>query len=164
MELVTPDIGLAVWTLLAFLILLFLLTKFAWKPILTAVNDREQSISDALESAERAKMEMSELVADNERILQEARSERESLLKEAREMRDQIIADAKSQAKEEASRLMENAKESITHEKMAAITDIKNQVADLSIEIAESLLRRELGDDAKQKDFIDSVIREIEQN
>jgi F-type H+-transporting ATPase subunit b len=104
------------------------------------------------------------LVADNERILQEARSEREALLKEAREMRDQIILDAKEQAKDEASRLMENARESINHEKMAAITDIKNQVADLSIDIAESLLRRELGDDAKQKEYIASVIKEIEQN
>jgi F-type H+-transporting ATPase subunit b len=164
MELVTPDIGLAIWSSVAFLILLLLLRKFAWGPILTAVNSREDSIANALKAAEQAREEMKNLQADNERILQEARAERDQMLKEAREMKEGIIADAKTKASEEADRLVANAQEAIRNEKMAAITELKNQVAELSIEVAEKVLTRELSAENRQEEYVKSLVGEIKPN
>jgi len=166
MDLVTPALGLIVWTTITFLILLFLLAKFAWKPILGAVKSREASIEDALRSAERAREEMQNLQSDNERILQEARIERDAVLKEAREMKDKIIAEAKETAKEQADALTRQAREAIQNEKMAAITEIKNQMAELSIDIAQRVLREEFKDASAQRAMIDKMLDEanLQQN
>jgi len=149
--LVTPEIGMLFWTALVFLILMFVLTKFAWKPILKAVKEREASIEDALAAAKEAKLAMAELKSDNEALLSQARAERDDMLKEAREIKDKVIADAKGIANEEAEKIVTAARESIQHEKMAAVTELKNQVALLSIEIAEKILKDELSSADKQK-------------
>jgi F-type H+-transporting ATPase subunit b len=162
--LVTPEIGMLFWTLVVFLILMFILTKFAWKPILKAVKERESSIEEALESAEKAKLAMAELKSNNEDLLNEARAERDGMLKEARGIKDKIVADAKITAKEEAEKIVVAAKESIHHEKMAAITELKNQVAVLSIEIAEKILKDELSSTDKQKAIVDNIVKDINLN
>ena len=133
MDLITPEFGLVFWTLITFLVLLFILKKFAWKPILGAVSEREEGIKDALASAVEARKEMENLQADNERILKEARAEREALLKEARELKSKMIDDAKQDAKSEASKLVAQAQAAIEAEKKAAIADLKSQVAQISI-------------------------------
>jgi F-type H+-transporting ATPase subunit b len=162
--LVTPELGLIVWTTLVFCILFFLLAKFAWKPILKAVKEREASIEDALESAEKATRKMEELQASNEALLNEARGERDVMLKEAREVKDKIIAEAKVNANIEGERIIAAARESINNEKLAAITELKNQVAKLSIEIAEKILKEELSSADKQKAIIDNVVKDINLN
>jgi F-type H+-transporting ATPase subunit b len=162
--LVTPDLGLIVWTTVVFCILLFLLAKFAWKPILNAVNQREKSIEEALNKAEEAKKEMAELKSANEDLLKEARAERDEMLKEARTLKDKIIAEAKAKANEDAERIIASAKESIQHEKMAAVTELKNQVANLSIEIAEKILKQELSNETKQASMLDNVVENIQLN
>lgn len=162
--LVTPDLGLIVWTTVVFCILLFLLAKFAWKPILNAVNQREKSIEEALNKAEEAKKEMAELKSANEDLLKEARAQRDEMLKEARTLKDKIIAEAKAKANEDAERIIASAKESIQHEKMAAVTELKNQVANLSIEIAEKILKQELSNETKQASMIDNVVENIQLN
>lgn len=154
------SIGLFVWQTVLFLALLFLLRKYAWKPILSAVEEREEGIKSALDAADNAKKEMEALNADNERILREAKAERDSILKEAREIKDTIIAEAKTQATEEADKVMASAREQINNEKMAAITELKNQVADLSIDIAEKILKSELKDDNKQKEIVNNALKE----
>lgn len=154
------SIGLFVWQTVLFLALLFLLRKYAWKPILSAVEEREEGIKGALDAADNAKKEMEALNADNERILREAKAERDSILKEAREIKDTIIAEAKTQATEEADKVMASAREQINNEKMAAITELKNQVADLSIDIAEKILKSELKDDSKQKEIVNNALKE----
>ena len=164
MELVTPGIGLIVWTSLAFLIAWFILGKFAWKPILKALGDRERSIEEALESAERAKREMAELKSKNDDLLKEARKERDEILKEARETRDMVIGEAKNKAKEEADKIVAGARETIRNEKMAAVTELKNQVAVLSIEIAERILQDELSDSTKQKSLVDNLMDDVKLN
>ncbi len=156
--------GLFFWQLLLFVVLVFLLRKFAWKPILKAVEDRENSIEDALEAAEDAKKKMAELKSSNEDLLNKAREERDAMLKEAREMKDKIVADAKVSANEQAERIVAEARESIQHEKMAAITELKNQVAVLSVEIAEKILKEELSSADKQKTIIDNVVKDINLN
>ena len=162
--LVTPEIGLIVWTTITFLILLFLLTKFAWKPILNAVKQREENIEEALKAADRAKKEMEALKADNEKLLNEARVERDAMLKDARETKDKIIAEAKEKANQEADRIIQDAREAIKHEKMAAITELKNQVAELSIEIAEKILNEELSKEEKQKAMLENFVKDIHLN
>lgn len=162
--LVTPDLGLIVWTTVVFCILLFLLAKFAWKPILNAVNQREKSIEEALNKAEEAKKEMAELKSANEDLLKEARAQRDEMLKEARTLKDKIIAEAKAKANEDAERIIASAKESIQHEKMAAVTELKNQVANLSIEIAEKILKQELSNETKQASMLDNVVENIQLN
>lgn len=162
--LVTPDLGLIVWTTVVFCILLFLLAKFAWRPILNAVKQREQSIEEALNKAEEAKKEMAQLQSANEDLLKEARAERDEMLKEARTLKDKIIAEAKAKAGEDADRIIASARESIQHEKMAAVTELKNQVAVLSIEIAEKILKQELSSEAKQSSMISSVVDDIQLN
>ena len=154
------SIGLFVWQTVLFLALLFLLRKYAWKPILTAVEEREEGIKSALDAADNAKKEMEALNADNEKILREAKAERDSILKEARELKDGIIAEAKTQASEEADKVMASAREQINNEKMAAITELKNQVASLSVNIAEKILKSELKDDNKQKEMVNSALEE----
>ena len=154
------SLGLFVWQTVLFLALLFLLRKYAWKPILTAVEEREEGIKSALDAADNAKKEMEALNADNEKILREAKAERDSILKEARELKDGIIAEAKTQASEEADKVMASAREQINNEKMAAITELKNQVASLSVDIAEKILKSELKDDNKQKEMVNSVLEE----
>ena len=158
MELVTPEIGLIFWTTVVFSLLLVVLKKYAWKPILSAVDERNKSIEDALKAADKAKEEMLSLNADNERILMEARKERDILLKEGREIKDSIIAEAKDQAKVNAEKILTIAKEQIINEKMKAITELKNQVANLSIEIAEKILKSELQDLNKQKELVTTAI------
>ena len=155
------SIGLFFWQTIIFVILIFLLKKFAWSPILTAVNDREQGIKDALDSAEAAKKEMQSLQADNEKIMKEARAERDSLLKEARDLKNSMISQAKDEAKSEAQKIIESANEAILNEKNAAVSDIKKQVASLSIEIAEKLLKEKLSDDNKQMKIVEDLIKDV---
>ena len=158
MELVTPEIGLIFWTTVVFSLLLIVLKKYAWKPILNAVDERNKSIEEALRAADKAKEEMLSLNADNERILMEAKKERDILLKEGREIKDSIIAEAKDKAKGDAEKILTTAKEQIINEKMKAITELKNQVATLSIEIAEKVLKSELQDLNKQKELVAAAI------
>ncbi|MGB0887658.1 MAG: F0F1 ATP synthase subunit B [Vicingaceae bacterium] len=153
--------GLFLWQTIIFIALIFALRKFAWKPILNSVNDREESIEEALKSAEEARAKMAELKSDNEALLNEARAERDAILKEARTMKDGIVAEAKTTASAEADKIVAAARESIQHEKMAAITDLKNQVAVLSIDIAEKILKDELSSADKQKAIIDNVVKDI---
>ena len=164
MDLVIPSIGLIFWTSLVFVILLFLLGKFAWKPILSSVKERETKIETALEASEKAREEMAALKSQNEDLRKEALVERDALLKEAREMKDKIVAEAKNTAKEEGERIIESAREVITNEKMAAVTEIKNQVATLSIEIAEKIVKEKLSTDEKQKTLVDGLVKEINLN
>ncbi len=158
------SVGLFFWQTILFVVLLFLLRKFAWKPILNAVNEREDSIQEALDSAKEAKLEMAKLKSNNEDLLNEARAERDAMLKEARTMKDSIVSEAKVSANEEADKIVAAARESIQHEKMAAITELKNQVAGLSIEIAERILKDELSSADKQKAIIDNVVKDINLN
>ena len=164
MELVTPAIGLVFWMLVTFLSILFLLKKFAWKPILKMIKEREDSIENALQSAEKAKLEMKALQAGKERILAEAIAERENLLKDARDTKDAIIAEAKTKAKEQADRLVAQAMEIINNEKLAAITELKNQVATLSIDIAEKILKEHLSSDDKQNTLVNNLMKEVSLN
>jgi len=164
MELVTPEIGLIFWTIVVFSLLLVVLKKYAWKPILSAVDERNKSIEDALKAADKAKEEMLSLNADNERILMEAKKERDVLLKEGREIKEKVIAEAKDKAKLEADKILVSAKEQITNEKMKAITELKNQVAELSIEIAEKILKSELQDLNKQKELVATAIADKDLN
>jgi F-type H+-transporting ATPase subunit b len=164
MELVTPGIGLVFWMLLSFTLLLLILKKFAWKPILKMLKDREDSIENALQSAQKAKEQMEQLQSDNEKIINEAKKERDRLMKEAREVKDKIISDAKSLATTEAGKIVENARLSIENEKAAAMTEIKNMVANLSIEIAEKLIRNVLTDKAKQQELVNEMLKEIKLN
>ncbi len=161
MELVTPEIGLIFWSTISFLLLLFILRKFAWKPILTAVSDREEGIKNALATAENARREIQNLTADNERILKEARTERDGLLKEAREIKENIISEAKDEAQKQAEKVIEQAKVTIRAEKHAAIADLKNQVAELSIGIAEKVVRQELSDKNRQIELVEKMLKEV---
>lgn len=164
MELVTPSLGLIFWTTLAFVVLLFLLKKFAWKPILEAVNEREEKIEGSLLAAEKAKEEMTELNAKNDEMRKVALAERDALMKEAREMKSQIIADAKTKAGSEADLIMASARETISQEKSAAQGEIKAQVATLSLAIAEKLVKGELSTDEKQKALVDNLVNDVNLN
>jgi len=158
------SVGLFFWQLLLFIVLLLVLRKYAWKPILGAVEEREQSIEDSLASAEKAREEMQRLQSDNERILAEARAERDAILKEAREIKDKMINDAKSEAGSQAEKIIANAKEQIQNEKMAAVTDLKNQVAEMSIEIAELVLGKELSAEGKQGALVKEQLDQFKLN
>ena len=158
------DPGLIIWTTIIFTILLVVLKKFAWKPILTAVDERNKSIEDALKSAEKAKEEMELLNADNERILNEAKTQRDALLKEARDIKEGIINEAKEKANKEADKILTSAKEQISNEKMKAITELKNSVAILSIDIAEKVLKRELKEKSNQEEFIQGALKDTDIN
>ncbi|WP_250433677.1 F0F1 ATP synthase subunit B [Hanstruepera flava] len=158
------SLGLFFWQAVLFIALILLLKKFAWKPILDSVNSREEGIKNALDSAEKAKLEMQNLQADNEKLLKEARLEREAMLKEAREMKAKMIEDAKTDAKEEANKLIAAAQASIETEKKAAIAELKSQVASLSIEIAEKVVREELSNKDKQMKLVESMLSEATLN
>lgn len=164
MELVSPGIGLIFWMTLSFAILLWILAKYAWKPIMKALNERESTIEESLNAAKLAKLEMEELKFSNEELLKQAKEERDSILRDARKIKDNIIEEAKNKAKDESKKIVELARESINYEKMAAITELKNQIGNLSIEIAEKLLKEELSGTDKQKDFIKKLIDEVSFN
>jgi len=158
------SVGLFFWQTLLFVVLIFVLKKYAWSPILSAVEDREEGIKNALKSAENAKAEMQALNADNERILAEARLERDVLLKESREIKGNIINEAKEQANVEADKILTSAKEQISTEKMKAITELKNTVAELSIDMATMVIKSELKDADKQKQLVTDALKEAELN
>lgn len=164
MSLLLPHVGLIFWTLLSFLIVFFILKKFAWKQILDGLNERESNIADSIATAEKVKQEMAQLKSDNEALLQSAREERASLLKEAKEIKDKMINDAKEEAKTQAAKIITDANASIQHQKMAALTDIKNQVGKMVVEVSEKILRRELSDKAQQESYISKLTEEIKLN
>lgn len=164
MELVQPGLGLIFWMTLSFSILLWILAKFAWKPIMKGLKERENTIDEALNAANKTKEEMKELKFSNEQLLKEAKEERDNILRDARHVKENIIEEAKEKANDEANRIVENAKEAIQYEKMAAITEMKNELASLSIEIAEKILKEELSATDKQKKLIDKLIKEVSDN
>ncbi|WP_293874399.1 F0F1 ATP synthase subunit B [Flavobacterium sp.] len=156
--------GLFFWQTLIFLLLIFLLKKFAWKPILDAVNEREEGIKNALLSAENARRDMQNLKSDNEKLLADARVERDAMLKEAREIKDKIVAEAKDEAQVQAGKMIEQAKAAINSEKNAAMAELKTQVSSLSIEIAEKVLRNELSDKAAQTKLVVQLLDDVKSN
>jgi F-type H+-transporting ATPase subunit b len=164
MELVLPGIGLVFWMSLVFILLLVLLKKFAWKPILGALKEREGEIMSSLMMAKETKMQMEQLKAENEKLLVEARQERDAILVQANKAKDQIITDAKAKAQHEADRIVENSRMIIESEKRAAINEIKNQVAELSIAIAEKVLVAELSDKKKQSELVDKQLSQLNFN
>ena len=164
MKLLTPEIGLLLWTLLAFLIVFFILKKMAWPAIIKGLRDRENSITDSLATAERVKAEMAQLQSENEALLAKAREERSLLLKEARETKDRIINEAKEQAKSEANKIVVEAQAAINAQKMAALTEVKNQVGKLVIEVSEKVLRKELSNREAQEQHIKGLVDEVKLN
>jgi len=164
MGLVTPGLGLIFWMTIAFLVVWIGLGKFAWPSILNTIKEREENIAGALKAAENAKAEMAKLQADNEQILKEARAERDNMLKDAKEIREKLIADAENDARAKADRIVADAQENILTQKAAAMAEIKDHVAKLSIEIAEKVLRAELADANKQNQLVDNLINDIKLN
>lgn len=164
MDLLTPSFGLLLWTLLAFGIVYYILKKYAWPAIVKGLKDREHFIADALSSAERVKGEMAQMKSEHEALLALAREERAQMLKEARETKERIISESKEAAKVEASRIMAESRAAIEAQKMAAITDVKNEVGKMVIEISEKILRRELGNKADQEAHIKSLVNEVKLN
>jgi len=158
------EFGLFFWQVLIFVGLILLLKKFAWKPILDAVNEREEGIKNALESAENARREMQNLQADNQRILNEARAERDAMLKEAREMKEKMIADAKGEAQAQGEKMIEQAKAAINSEKNAAMAELKLQVSTLSLSIAEKLLKDELSNTEAQTKLVEKMLGDVKLN
>ncbi|MDO6489792.1 MAG: F0F1 ATP synthase subunit B [Cellulophaga sp.] len=156
--------GLFFMLLIILLVLIFLMVKFAWKPIMNSLNEREDGIKSALEEAENARKEMQNLHADNERLLQEARAERDAMLKEAREIKEKIVADAKEQSIIEGDKLIAQAKATIDSEKKAAVADIKNQVANLSVQIAEKVIKEQLSNNDKQLKLVEDMVGDIKLN
>lgn len=164
MDLLTPDFGLIVWQILIFLVVLLVLSKFAWKPIINGLNERENSINESLQSAERAKNEMAQLKADNEKLLAEARKERDNILKDATAAASKLREEAKEQASQEGARIIADAKASIEMQKNAALAEVKDQVAQLSVQIAEKILREKLSDDKAQKEYISKLVNDLNVN
>lgn len=164
MELVNPGIGLIVWTLITFLLVLFLLKKFAWAPIVGALKQRESFIEDSLKAAENAKTEMANLKSENERLLQEAKIERDRIIKEANTAARQIVEEANAEASREAKKRIEEAKEAINVEKQAALAEVKNQVAELSVQIAEKLMRQQLSTEPAQKALVQNYLKNFTVN
>ena len=158
------SLGTVIWTTIAFLVVVFLLAKFAWKPILTSIKEREDSIDKALEDAEKAKELMRELKENNEQLLQEARAERDEILKSARDAKDKMISEAKDKAKEEGDKMITAARESIRAEKAAAMSDLKSHIAELSLDIAEKIIREQMSNEGKQKEIIESTLNEANLN
>ena len=164
MELINPGIGLLFWMLVAFGILLFILGKFVWPPVLRALHEREESIEQSLHQAEQARDEMKALLFNNEKLRIEAEEERDKLIRDARQVREKLIEEARVKATQETDRLIENARERIHFEKMAAMTELKNQIATLSIEIAEKVLERELSDPKSQKELVERSVEQLNLN
>lgn len=164
MELLTPGSGLIVWQLVIFIGLFLLLAKYAWSPILGSLKERETSIQQALDAAEKAKAEMASLKSDNENLLKEARQERDKILKEAREAGNRLHDQAQADAKKTADKMIEDAKAIIQSEKNAALRDVREQVASFSLEIAEKLLKKNLSNDKAQKDLVDGYVKDLKMN
>ncbi|WP_113654430.1 F0F1 ATP synthase subunit B [Pedobacter namyangjuensis] len=164
MDLLIPEIGLLVWNTIAFLVLVFLLGKFAWKPIMKAISERENSIEDALNKAELAKQEMARLTAQNEDLMKQARAERDEILKEAKLLKDNIVNEAKTSAQVEGAKLIEKARIEIENQKKAAVAELKGQVSALSLDIAERVLRSQLDDKAKQQELVNGLLKNVELN
>jgi F-type H+-transporting ATPase subunit b len=164
MQLVTPGIGLIFWMLVSFSLVMFVLTKFAWKPIMKGIHQREDSIEKALEAANDAKKEMLKLKAGNEQLLRDAKDERDALMRDARKLKESIIESARIQAGEEAGRIVETARQNIQMEKMAAINDLKNQIASISIEIAEKLIGKELENKQQQQLLTEKLLKDVKIN
>lgn len=164
MGLVMPNPGTIIWMIIIFGIVLFILKKFAWKPILNALKEREESIASALNSAEEAKKEVAGLKADNEKIIAEARLEKDAILKEAKELKEKIVAEAKEKAGQEAQKTIDQARQQIEAEKTAAINDIKKQVAELSVMIAEKVIKKQLDGKGEQEKMVDGLIDDIKLN
>lgn len=164
MELVTPSIGLVFWTLISFLILLVMLKKLAWKPVLTAINERERSIEDALNRAEIAREQIATLTNQNESLLKQARAERDEILKQAKFLKDQIVAEAKTSAQFEGNKMIEKAKIEINNQKISALSEVKTQVATLSLEIAEKVLRTKFSDKQAQEILIAQLLNDVKLN
>lgn len=164
MDLLLPHFGLIIWTLVSFLIVFFILKKFAWPMILSGLNEREANIANSIASAEKVKQEMAQLKSDNEALLAQAREERASMLKEAKDIKDKMINDAKAEASAQAAKIIADANANIQHQKMAALTEIKNQVGAMVVEISEKILRKELSDKANQEQYISKLAEEIKLN
>jgi F-type H+-transporting ATPase subunit b len=164
MDLLTPGFGLFFWTLLAFLAVFFILKKFAWKPILSALEERETGIADSIASAERLKAEMGQLQAENEKIMMEARAERSAILKEAKETGDSIINKAKEETKAVADRMIAEAQQQIQQQKMAALTEVKNEMGNLAVAVAEKVLRQQLATAESQNSYAQMLAEEIKMN
>ncbi|MGO1585762.1 F0F1 ATP synthase subunit B [Mesonia sp.] len=164
MDLIKPEIGLFVWQTVVMLILIFLLAKFAWRPILSSIKKREDSINDALTSAESARLEMTNLKANNEKLLMEAREERDSMIKEARQIKEKMIADAADEAQIKADQMISAAQDAIKMEKQAALNEIKTQVATLSIEIAEKVVSKELTSKEDHMKLVASMLDDVKLN
>lgn len=164
MDLLIPELGTIVWQTVSFLILLFILTKFAWKPVLKSIGERERSIEDALDSAEKAKQEMARLTNENEALLKEARVERDLILKEAKELKEQIVKDAKDSAQEEGAKMIEKAKLEINHQKMLAMSEVKNQVSTLALDIAKKVLHEGYQEKANQEQLVSSLLDDLKLN
>lgn len=164
MELITPGIGLLFWMLVTFSILLYILGKFAFPSILKALKAREKTIEEALKSADKAREQMAQMKADNERLMEQARREREKMLNETREIKERILSEAREQASEERKKIIESAKAQIASEKAAAMGEIRNLVASLSVDIAEKILRRKLEEDNEQQKLIDDYLRSVKAN
>jgi F-type H+-transporting ATPase subunit b len=164
MNLLTPEFGLLIWTLLAFLIVFFILGKYAWPAIVKGLKQREQSIADSLATAEKIKSEMAQMKSENEALLAKAREERGQMLKEARETKDKIINESKEQAKIEANKIITEAQAAINTQKLAAITEVKNQVGKLVIEVTEKVLRKELSNKEAQEAHIKGLVDEVKLN
>jgi F-type H+-transporting ATPase subunit b len=161
MDLLTPSFGLFFWTLLAFLIVFFILKKFAWGPILSALNEREKTIADSISTAERVKEEMAQLKSENEDLMAKARDERAQMLKEAKETRDKIVNEAREQAKLEASKIVADSYAAIENQKMAALTDVKNQIGNMVIEISEKVIRKSLENKTDQESYIRKLAEDL---
>lgn len=164
MDLLTPELGLFVWTLLAFLIVFLILRKFAWKPILNSLSERETGIAESIAAADRVKKEMGQMQAENEKLMAQAREERSLMLKEAKEMKDRIVNEAKDQAKAEANKIIADANQQIHQSKMAALTDVKNEIGKLSVEVAEKILRKQLAAGDAQDQYVNMLAEEIKLN
>ncbi len=164
MQLVTPGIGLIFWMLVSFSLVMYILAKYAWKPIMKGIHQREDTIEKALEAANEAKKEMLQLKAGNEQLLRDAKDERDALMRDARKVKEAILEEARVKANEEAARIMENARENIQFEKMAAINDLKNQIASISIEIAEKLLGKELENKKQQQELTEKLLKDVKIN
>lgn len=164
MDLLIPKFGLIIWTIIAFLSVFIILKKYAWKPILASLDAREKNIADSLETADRVRKEMAELKSENEELLAKAREERALMLKEARDTKDRIISEAKEQAKVEANKIIAEAQQQINTQKMAALTEVKNEVGKLVIEVTEKILRRELSNPSAQEEHIKGLVSEVKLN
>ena len=161
MNLITPDFGLLFYQTITFLVLLLLLSRFAWKPIMSSLREREETIEGALRSAELARQEMTKLRADNERLLDEARAERDTMMRKAQQTADAIVEEAKNKAAAESNRIVESARAAILSERQAAIDDIRRQVATLSVDIAEKVIRRQINGDTQQRQLVDQFVKDI---